>query len=329
VQIGDICRADNECCGGKCTLADGATLGVCTVADATGDSGCLSAGEVCSDGATYDPSVPLPTCGGECCSRACFPYGPTGVLICQPPSGCHPTGELCREDGDCCGAEGLPDGDMARTTCSKPNPDDAIGRCDKGNRCEPAGGICRLDEVSCSATANCCAGNVHQEMVCKQDSLGIPRCLGADIDCTDPESLIGMACASSADCCNLPCLPNPGGDPPFVCGGMCVPAGGTCTTTADCCRGLPCITLPGATSGTCGDTGTGGTGGTGGMGGTDSGGTNSGGTDSGGTAGMGGTGGYTGGTGGMCAAYGQSCDTSADCCNMVPCTNGFCLDDPR
>jgi len=42
-----------------------------------------------SPGADYNASDPLPICGGECCSRACFPYGPTGVLICQPPSGCR------------------------------------------------------------------------------------------------------------------------------------------------------------------------------------------------------------------------------------------------
>jgi hypothetical protein len=55
----------------------------------------------------------------------------------------------------------------------------------------------------------------------------------------------------------------------------------------------------------------GGTGGTPGTGGTSSGGT------------------PTGGTGGTCAAYGQACETTDDCCNAVPCTGGFCLDDPR
>jgi hypothetical protein len=208
------------------------------VADATGDTGCLSAGEVCSDGATYDPMVPLPTCGGECCSRACFPYGPTGVLICQPPSGCHPTGELCREDEDCCGSATRPDGETSGIVCSK-SGDSPIGRCDNGMACTPAGGICRLATVECNANANCCAGNTvtSDPPTCRQDNLGIPRCLAAPGDCSDPESLVGEACASSADCCNLPCVPNPDGDdPPFVCGGECVPAGGDCTVTADCCR---------------------------------------------------------------------------------------------
>ena len=320
IQAGDTCRNDFECCAGKCTMGEGATLGVCTLAPASGATGCLSAGEVCSGGAVYDPANPLPTCGGECCSRACFPYGPTGVLICQPPSGCHPTGENCREDLDCCGAEGRPDGDTAGITCMKEG-DNPVGRCNNGNSCTPAGGICRLQEVSCNANANCCAGNVLQFATCKQDNLGIPRCLAAEIDCTDPANYVGQACASSADCCNLPCVPNPDGDdPPFVCGGdSCVAAGGACTTTADCCRGLPCTILPGATKGVCGDipredggvpdSGMGGTNGTGGS------------SSTGGSP--------TGGTGGTCSAYGQACDTTADCCNGVPCTNGFCIEDVR
>jgi hypothetical protein len=79
-----------------------------------------------------------------------------------------------------------------------------------------------------------------------------------------------------------------------------------------------CTFAPGSTRGTCGDTGTGGTGsgGTSGMGGTSSGGSATGGSS-------------TGGTGGTCSAYGQACEMTSDCCNGVPCTNGFCLDEPR
>jgi hypothetical protein len=134
-------------------------------------------------------------------------------------------------------------------------------------------------------------------------------------------------------------VPNPDGDdPPFVCGGECVPSGGTCTVTADCCRGITCSFPPGSTRGTCGDTGTGGTGG---MGGTNTGGNNTGGNNTGGnntggnntggnnTGGNNTGGNYTGGTGGACSAYGQACEMTSDCCNGVPCTNGFCVDNPR
>lgn len=249
-QSGDVCTTDAECCAGLCNKEDGSQLGLCALAPASGAGGCLSAGEVCSGGATYEGGD-LPTCGGECRSRACFPYGPTGVLICQPPSGCRPTGEICREDGDCCGSAALPDGETANIKCSKEEGLE-LGRCDAGNSCTPAGGICRLQEIECSANANCCSGNVLQENSCKQDNLGIPRCLAAGVDCTDPQSYMGEACASSADCCGLPCVPNPEGDPSFVCGGACVEDGGGCTTTSDCCSGLNCNIATGSTSGTCG-----------------------------------------------------------------------------
>ncbi|HTM45474.1 MAG TPA: hypothetical protein VL137_10990, partial [Polyangiaceae bacterium] len=187
-----------------------------------------------------------------------------------------------------------------------------IGRCENGNSCTPAGGICRLQTVSCSANANCCSGNVLNHDTCKQDNLGIPRCLAAEVDCTDPANYVGKACASSADCCNLPCVKNPNGDvPPYVCAAECVPSGGSCSNTADCCSGVACILAPGSTAGTCAYRQPPPPGGTPNP-------------DGGGT---------TTPDGGNpppppnppnCADYGQGCNTTADCCNGVPCTGGFC-----
>jgi hypothetical protein len=235
-----------------CTIANGQALGLCTVAPASGATGCTPAGELCGAGAGYTGG-PLPTCGGDCCSRACFPYGPSGALICEPPSGCHPTGELCAQDSDCCGSAGSPDGAVANVMCRK-EPGFAVGRCDNGNSCSPAGAICRLQSQSCNANANCCAGNVLQNDTCHQDNLGIPRCLAAMIDCTDPASHAGQACATSADCCGLPCTPDANGM--NVCAGACIQQGGSCTTSADCCSGSPCTIPPGSTNGTCGPPGT-------------------------------------------------------------------------
>ncbi len=229
-----------------CTIGAGGTLGTCAVVPAGGATGCASAGEVCGAGADY-AGGPLPECGGECCSRACFPYGPTGVLVCQPPSGCKPTGEVCHDNSDCCGGEGNPDFDPSGVTCEKEGTN-TTGRCNNGNSCSPAGAICRLQEGSCNANANCCAGNVLQFDTCKQDALGIPRCLVAEITCTDPQTTVGMACSSSADCCGLPCTLAPGGEFNFVCGGTCIPTGGSCTTSTDCCAGIPCDIA----TGTCG-----------------------------------------------------------------------------
>jgi len=206
-------------------------------------------------------------------------------MICQPPSGCRPTGEVCAADSDCCGAEGNPDGTVSQITCSKVG-NNPLGRCDNGNACTPAGGICRLQTNSCNANANCCSGNVLQKDTCKLDNLGIPRCLAAQIDCTDPSVYVGMDCATSADCCGLPCTPSTSGEfPTLTCGGdACVASGGACTNAADCCSALPCVIPPGSTQGTCGD------------------------------------------NPGSCAEYGQQCTTSTDCCSGLACdsTTGTC-----
>jgi hypothetical protein len=289
-QVGDACVTDSECCGGLCSRADGASLGTCAVVPSSGATGCTTTGEVCGNGADYDPATQeLPTCGGECCSRACFPYGPTGVLICQPPSGCRPTGELCYEDSDCCGGPGQPDNEVSNVMCRK-EPGFNVGRCDNGNSCSPAGAICRLQSDECNANANCCAGNVIQFDSCHQDALGIPRCTVAGCDTEadpgcdqtecDPATKVGMSCASSADCCGLPCTSIPGAEG-FICQAMCHMTGDSCTTSVDCCSGLPCVITGGSTTGTCG-------------------------ADQG------------------CADYGQTCDATHACCNDLPCSNGVC-----
>jgi hypothetical protein len=245
----------------------------------------------------------LPACGGSCCSRLCAPYGPTGVLICQPASGCHVVGDLCTKDGDCCGSEGLPGGSGKPVTCDIA-PGAVVGVCRNPIGCKPDGDVCKLETMSCNASCNCCSGNCENEDTCKLDSVGVPRCAGAQ--CVPA----GGACATSANCCNgLPCVPNPadGGMPPFICyQGSCVPKCGQCTINADCCPGETCITTPGSTKGTCGpcqpppD------------GGVDAG--DGGGPD----AGDAGTP-DAGDAGPSCSLYGQQCTSDGDCCNGVPC----------
>jgi hypothetical protein len=192
-----------------------------------------------------------------------------------------------------------------------------VGRCDNGNACRPAGAVCKLASMSCNAENNCCSGNVNQNpFACQQDILGIPRCTMAGQPCNDGGSKAGQACASSADCCGLACVPNPGytadaGAPPFVCGGECVRTGGGCSTAGDCCTGLPCTIPPGSSRGVCGvppsnpDAGPppppdGSS------------------TDAGPPPPL-----PDGGP--SCAEYGQSCTMMSDCCNNVPCTNGRCV----
>ena len=313
VQTGDVCSTAAECCGGLCNVAAGATLGLCAVASAPGAGNCLNAGVACT--AKDPPEI----CGGSCCSKSCAPYAPTGVNVCQPESGCRVTGSICMGDNDCCGAPGAPGsnkngpgGMPANVHCAKA-PGATVGRCDNGNVCSPAGNICRLQTVECSTTATCCAGNVLQFDTCKQDALGIPRCTTvADYDCTaSGPPPAGTACASTADCCGNPCVPNPaGGQPAFICGtpGACVPSGGSCSSTADCCAGLPCAITPGSTKGVCG-----------GVVQPDGGVSQP--PDGGGVVTMDGG---TAGDGGVCALYGQQCTQLSDCCagNGIQCIAG-------
>ena len=308
VQDNDICSTAAECCGGVCTKAAGAIVGICAVPSS---ASCNVGGSVCT------LESPPAVCGGKCCSKSCAPYGPTGVPVCQPESGCRVTESICSKDSDCCGAlgapgseKGGPGGQPADVKCTIA-PGATVGRCDNGGSCVGAGNVCKLDGISCSQRTTCCAGNSQQFPTCKQDALGIPRCTAlSDYDCTvSGAPPAGTACASSADCCGTPCVPNPaGGQPAFICGapGSCVPSGGTCSSTADCCAGLPCAIAPGSTKGICGGTVL-----------TDGGVTADGGgpvTQDGGTA----------GDGGVCSLYGQACKASSDCCSGVPCTNLTC-----
>jgi hypothetical protein len=273
-QAGDICTTGTDCCGGVCTVAPTKTFGTCSQPPATGAQCSMIDGTVCAgtagtllDGGIVTNDAGIPACGGACCSRSCAPWGPTGVLICQPASGCRPVGDICAVDSDCCGGPGLPGPIGAKNTTCNISPPNVLGVCANPNGCKPNGDICRLQTNSCNATDECCAGNVQQHDTCKQDLLGIPRCTNET--CTPT----GGGCATSADCCDLlpdggvgpadggaggtPCVPNPsyvpdGGAPEFVCGAtICVPVTGACTTNADCCPGNYCHFPAGSTKGSC------------------------------------------------------------------------------
>jgi hypothetical protein len=254
----------------------------------------------------------------------CAPYGASGVKVCQPASGCHVTGDFCRQDVDCCGAAGTGLPGDGNATCEKQAGAD-LGVCRNPMSCNPQGNVCHYKNYTCgssSARADCCGGLGAKGGVCQLDLLGVPRCNGLGDTCRNA----GDTCASADDCCdNHPCVPDAQGllhcytVPPG--GPNCVPSAGPCTIDGDCCPGTSCTRPLGATQGTCNATppppggGTGGT--TGGTGGTTGG---TGGT----TGGTGGTTGGTGGTGTPCSLYGQTCTQGSDCCNGVPCDQGIC-----
>ncbi|MEI9952874.1 MAG: hypothetical protein WDO74_28855 [Pseudomonadota bacterium] len=269
---------------------------------------------VCADppkGPAYCTKVDGMLCDGcgDCCSRLCAP-GPSGVSICQPASGCHVTGDLCRKDSDCCGGDatsGLPG--AGNGSCHL-EPGAQVGICSNPvnggkNACNPEGNVCHYlaDQGyacnSSSARSDCCGPETPKALMCKLDALGVPRCIGVG-ECHDG----GDVCASAADCCNhVPCVPDDQGALRCLDGGVCVPSGGSCTINGDCCPGGLCHREPGSTVGSCTSNGPPPTG--------------SAGSGSGGSSG-------TAGAPSLCAEYGQICGQDGDCCNGVPCTGGIC-----
>jgi hypothetical protein len=248
-QTGDICRADVECCTGVCNIASGAAVGTC----ATISTSCQVDGTVCSG------------CG-VCCSHFCGPFGAGGPDICQPASGCRIQGDLCHKDSDCCGGDalsGLPGAGLVKCeldptygsrigTCGGP----VASNCPNGtdtckNSCNPEGNVCHwtntaVCEGSTTSKRNDCCACISGKECCQLDPTGIPRC-NALAACVP----VGGNCAFSGDCCNHePCLPDPITGH-LTCGSTCVPLGGLCTTNADCCIGTLCQVSPGSLAGTC------------------------------------------------------------------------------
>jgi hypothetical protein len=312
IQPGDSCSRDGDCCTATCTIADGHTVGVCA-APPTGPAYCDKVDGMLCEGC------------GDCCSRLCAP-GPSGVSICQPASGCHVTGDLCKQDTDCCGGDptsGLPGAGNGNCHIE---PGAKIGICSNpenggDNACNPEGNVCHYladAEYACtssSARSNCCGPETPKALMCKLDALGVPRCLGVG-EC----HAAGDVCASAADCCNnVPCVPDDKGALRCL-DDVCVPSGGGCTINGDCCPGGLCHREPGSVVGSC----------------TSytpppppSGGASSGGASSGGASSGGANSGGSGGTAGappvpVCSLYGQICTEDGDCCNGIPCTSGIC-----
>ena len=232
IQPGDVCSRAQDCCSGGCTIAVGNKLGTC---------------DVPPSGPSFCSGVDGVVCGGcgDCCSRLCAPFGPSGVKICQPASGCHVTGDLCRKNSDCCGGtldSSLPG--YGNVTCQIA-AGKTIGICrnpvngpSDGGACNPQGNVCHLKNYACdisSARADCCGGLGAKGGVCEVDPLGVPRCNGLGTSCRAG----GETCASNADCCNdVPCIPDAQGQLRCLTGGpTCSPSGGSCTINGDCCTG--------------------------------------------------------------------------------------------
>jgi hypothetical protein len=279
-QVGDVCYKDADCCTSICMI--GSTgAGTCQPLPA-GAGSCLVDGTTCT-GCNSMNSTNV----SKCCSTYCGAYGSSGSTVCQPAGGCRIQGDLCRHDADCCGGNTgnmcpLPgDGEVKCVifdqmrglgTCSMPNgpscnsasngtciPEGDVCHCqlvDSNGICWdscPGGQTCKPLPSGCSVSgvnANCCSNPGANKMTCRVDAVGVPRCFTVGT-CV----AAGMACATSADCCNgNVCIPDSTGK--FVCGmATCVPTGGKCSATSDCCPGSGnvCIIPSGQTAGVCGN----------------------------------------------------------------------------
>jgi hypothetical protein len=259
IQNSDICYHPDDCCGGICKAPNGQPVsgtnaGVCSQPSSGGINCTGLDGSLCSGGSC-----------GDCCSRLCAPYGPTGVSICQPAQGCRVEGDICRTDGDCCGGAGsgvLGDGSVV---CSNSVSGGDVGVCmtpgptDAGGTCVPEGDVCHYNapDYTCgvsSARSDCCGPQTPKFLACVLDRLGVPRCnaySGVNGDGGVGCIAIGNSCSAAGDCCNgHPCVPGPTGV--LQCSGTsCQQAGQSCTANADCCSGLPCVAPPGSTHGVC------------------------------------------------------------------------------
>ena len=220
-QLGDACTRDLECCGGVCTKAAGATLGPAPwptrpvsedarpqVRSAAEPRRACRRRAYAAVNAAAGRAAPTDRRVSSSASRRAA-AGPrvssvraTRLLRCSRRAGLGEGRGWQRADAD--------------VHCSKA-PGAAVGRCDNGQACSPAGAICRLAITSCNATDRCCSGTVQTHPLnCKQDLLGIPRCTAGARSRLHGGQHSGAwePCASSADCCNRPCVPNPTGSPP-------------------------------------------------------------------------------------------------------------------
>jgi hypothetical protein len=290
IQPGDVCARDLDCCGGFCSIASGGTQGVCMDVATSGTGNCTHDGVLCNG------------CG-SCCSKNCGPWALTGVNVCQPGLGCKILNSLCTSDSECCGSSG------GEVTCTPATGGTvSIGVCSQNHGNQVPGGICKLsgNANACSNAESDCECVVSPKIACcAYDTLGLPRCLGSGT-CggadggatgifvgTDPNCCRkpGDTCNTAAECCGLtPCVPDSTGTlrclttTPNDGGIVCVPRGGTCTATGDCCTGYVC-NISGGGTGTCGPPPT-----------------------------------PPPADAGVCGLYGQACNAGTPCCNNVQCT---------
>ncbi|MDI7267539.1 MAG: putative metal-binding motif-containing protein [Myxococcota bacterium] len=243
---GDTCMTDSECCYGRCIGRRCERGTFCRVAGepCSVDSECCllncGPGGYCEPLAWCRSSYETCATSSECCVFRCR-NDSWGFKRCLPIGGCRTSGpplttrgrinlygEICSVGWECCSGICEADGDGVMRCRKAGNP--VCGQPDFV--CLPRGEICETD-------CQCCEGRCVEPR--PPDPLGpypkrcvvgtFPVCLGCGLPCGDPGECCSGQCVRWSDsryrCCHE--------------SGTCVPAGGDCTTTSDCCPPLSCI----------------------------------------------------------------------------------------
>jgi hypothetical protein len=147
---GDLCRRDEDCCGGDetsglpgagnvtCEIEDGRTVGICR-----NPMSCNPQGNVChyQDYACSISSARANCCGALGASRDGCQLDALGVPRCNGiGDDCRVTGDTCASAADCCNL----------TPCVPDNM--GVLRCGSGP--------CVMRTGSCSINGDCCPGNI-------------------------------------------------------------------------------------------------------------------------------------------------------------------------
>jgi hypothetical protein len=223
--LGDTCSGNNccsgSCIGGHCTWDDWCRSGgdVCDLNAQCCDGVCDTMGTHRCDAVTQCVPTNEPCTGlRSCCNTLCVDNGlGIGVGFCYPLCGCRSTNDVCAGNGSCCSG--------------KCGPPDTLGlrRCSSAGNCLADGEVCGGN----GASQNCCNGG---KASCVKTHQGASRC--------NPTMMClaaGAACSLCDQCCSGVCIPDANSQTGFSCGKACIPLNmGTCTSDSDCCPGGTC-----------------------------------------------------------------------------------------
>jgi hypothetical protein len=243
-------------CGGPCCSRACAPWGPTGALVCQPASGCHVVGDLCTTDTDCCGSAGLP--GGSGKPVTCVITAPSTVGVCRNPMGCKPDGDVCKlstmscnASCDCCSGNC-----ETKDTCKQDNV--GVPRC--------AAAQCAAAGAACASSANCCGGapcvpnpvaGAAPPYVCSGNS-----CIAACGGCTNnADCCPGTSCAIAAGATHGICGPcggtppgdgGSGGTPDSGGGGGGTPdsGGGTgptcalygqiCTTSSDCCNGVPC-----------------------------------------------------------------------------------------